>query len=444
MPMNVTNCLATRQLILGNGNRNRYDTFLKIVLLRQVRGGPKTRVYSSLSDCNWRGCEEGQGRRREGVVLGGLSVLAGGRDSLGELGNLGRLGNRGRATMTDLKKQYMSTKTPDRKERVEPRPSASILLLSPTNEILLLHRVQTSSSFPSAHVFPGGNLSAVQDGPIPDPSSEERHVDGLAYRMAAIRECFEESGILLARDKEGGMLDVGTEERERARRGVHGGELGFKGWVEGLGGCVDCDSLIPFTRWITPPNLPKRFTTQMYIYFLPLSSPSPSPSPSPTPTPTSPIPSSATIPVPTPDGGLEHTTAAFAPASHWLTLAGKNEIILFPPQYYLMHLLSPFLSPPSSPSSPLDTTNLQSQRNAILTFLHTDTSGGNNVKWADKVISPKGIMMTRDGKSVLGLGGSGPELEGKGRVGDGERVVVCRFEKGGPRDVGVRLRREVL
>ncbi|KAK5242169.1 hypothetical protein LTR40_012886, partial [Exophiala xenobiotica] len=33
-------------------------------------------------------------------------------------------------------------------------PSASVILVSPSNEILLLHRVQTSSAFPSAHVFP--------------------------------------------------------------------------------------------------------------------------------------------------------------------------------------------------------------------------------------------------------------------------------------------------
>src|ERR1700753_2590512 len=37
------------------------------------------------------------------------------------------------------------------------------------------------------------------------------------------------------------------------------------------------DNLIPFTRWITPPNVPKRFTTQMYLYFLPLPSESSAP-----------------------------------------------------------------------------------------------------------------------------------------------------------------------
>lgn len=124
---------------------------------------------------------------------------------------------------------------------------SSILLLSPTNEILLLHRVRTSSSFPSAHVFPGGNLSASQDGDIPGPNDEGRHVDGRSYRVGAIRECFEESGILLARKKggEGGLLEVGEEERERARKSIHAGKERFEEWVERVGGVVDVGLFAP-------------------------------------------------------------------------------------------------------------------------------------------------------------------------------------------------------
>lgn len=111
-----------------------------------------------------------------------------------------------------------------------PRPSSSILLLSPTNEVLLLHRVQTSSSFPSAHVFPGGNCESFHDGEIPDAedASGGRHADGPAYRWAGVRECFEESGILLAkREGEDRLAKVDEEERERARRDVHAGKRRF-------------------------------------------------------------------------------------------------------------------------------------------------------------------------------------------------------------------------
>ncbi|KAI6716935.1 hypothetical protein JHW43_000401 [Diplocarpon mali] len=337
----------------------------------------------------------------------------------------------------ELEKQYMSSTNNPSKAIAEPRPSASILLISPDNQILLLHRVRTSSSFPSAHVFPGGNISP-SDGLIPAPGSAHRHADGRAYRIGAIRECFEESGILLARTGDGGrLLDVGEKEREWARKAVHGGVVEFEEWVRGLGGIADVENLYPFTRWITPTNLPKRFTTQMYIYFLPLSQPS--------------LPSSAAIPPPTSDGGLEHTAALFASCSAWLAQARANSIILFPPQYYLLHLLSPFLSPhtsPSTPSSPTRTythTELQAQRDAVLQFLQGDGGDGKGIRWGDKVMSPMGLLTRKsDGRSVLALDKPGPELKGSGRGGDGDRVVLVKFGKEGPRDVEVRGRVEVL
>lgn len=327
----------------------------------------------------------------------------------------------------------MSSGTKPTKQVADPRPSASILLISPTNEILLLHRVQTSSSFASAHVFPGGNLSASQDGEIPSLDDPRRHVDGPAYRLGAIRECFEESGILLARrnDGSGDLLDVEEGVREMARKDIHAGKVRFRDWVEEMGGVVDTDSLIPFTRWITPANLPKRFTTQMYIYFLPLTRTST----------TTNLPSKSVIPVPTSDGGVEHTAALFAACSEWLSQAKRNEVILFPPQYYLMSLLSPFLCP----SQFLPAEELQLQRDKVLEFLKSDGGDGKGIPWADKVISPIGIMMRKsDGRSVLGLEKSGPELRGSGRGGDEKRVVLVKFGKEGPRNVEVRDRAEIL
>ncbi|KAI9047582.1 hypothetical protein LZ554_008295 [Drepanopeziza brunnea f. sp. 'monogermtubi'] len=333
---------------------------------------------------------------------------------------------------TELGKQYMSSSTKPVKKVSEPRPSASILLISPRNEILLLHRVRTSSSFPSAHVFPGGNLSASQDGAIPGPEDEARHVDGRAYRVGAIRECFEESGILLARKKNGeGLLEVEDSVREQGRKDVHAGRVRFEEWVERLGGVVDVDALLPFTRWVTPTNIPKRFTTQMYLYFLPLTQPISSLAPS------------SEIPTPTSDGGVEHTAALFAPCSTWLSLARANEIILFPPQFYLMHLLAPFLSPSPELSSQI----LQSQRDQVLHFLQGDGGDGKGILWAGKVMSPTGFLMRKsDGRSVLALNRPGPELEarGEGRGGDEKRVVLVKFGKEGPRDVDVRERGEVL
>src|SRR5579862_1229936 len=136
-----------------------------------------------------------------------------------------------------------------------PRPSASILLLSPQNHILLLHRVTTSRSFPSAHVFPGGNL-LPSDGEIPAPGDPARHLDNRAYRVGAIRECFEESGILLARERDsGGMLWVDTGERERGRREVDSGIVGMEEWVQGRQGRVDVGAAISSSPRRIPTNL---------------------------------------------------------------------------------------------------------------------------------------------------------------------------------------------
>lgn len=124
-----------------------------------------------------------------------------------------------------------------------PRPSSSILLLSPTNEVLLLHRVRTSTSFASAHVFPGGNLDPFHDGDIPAPDSPERHVDGPAYRLGAIRECFEETGILLAK-KDGALVSLPVEERDKARKQIHGNNVKFGDWVKSIGGIPDTGSFL--------------------------------------------------------------------------------------------------------------------------------------------------------------------------------------------------------
>lgn len=312
--------------------------------------------------------------------------------------------------------------------------------------------MRTSSSFPSAHVFPGGNLSAEHDGAIPGPEEAERHVDGKAYRVGAIRECFEESGILLAKNAAGGdaLLDVEESVREKGRKEIHAGKVRFGDWVKEQRGVIDtgsspfpfqhfdtmrCDAdysaeaLIPFTRWITPTNLPKRFTTQMYIYFLPLSTS---------------ITSKSSIPIPTSDGGLEHTAALFAPCSTWLSQARSNSIILFPPQFYLMYLLAPFLTP-SFTSSTLSSKELQAQRDKVVAFLKGDGGDGTSIEWKDKVMSPIGLMMRKsDGRSVLGLDKPGPELNGSGRGGDEKRVVLVKFGKEGPRDVEVMDRKLVL
>lgn len=338
-----------------------------------------------------------------------------------------------------------------------------MILISPQNQVLLLHRVRTSSSFPSAHVFPGGNVSTFHDGEVPPPEDPQRHEDSEQYRLAGIRETFEESGILLARNNGfGRLIEVEEKEREEGRLKVHGNEVEFTKWLAQKGGRADTgeltvvlgtvclhltrlstDGLIPFTRWVTPTNIPKRFTTQMYIYMLPLSNSS-----------SADVMSSTSgkseegevmIPAPTHDGGKEHTAARFLPPSTWLRLAQEGRIILFPPQFFLLHLLSPFLSPNNpSASTPIPSHDeLQRQRHAVLEFVKTGEPA-----WGQKCISPTALSLPygkrrEDGRSVLGLDRPGPELDGK-RRGEQDRVVLVEFKKEGPRRVEVGWRKEIL
>jgi 8-oxo-dGTP pyrophosphatase MutT (NUDIX family) len=122
--------------------------------------------------------------------------------------------------------------------------SSSVLLISPENYILLLRRVQTSSSFASAHVFPGGNISPFHDGDPPAPEDASRHHDSEVYRMAAVRETFEESGILLARTKDGRLLEVDEEERVKVRKLVHGDKIKFEDWLEEKDAKADLGKLL--------------------------------------------------------------------------------------------------------------------------------------------------------------------------------------------------------
>lgn len=99
--------------------------------------------------------------------------------------------------------------------------------------------MKTSSSFPSAHVFPGGNISS-QDGDFPPAGHPDSHDDGAYYRKAAIREMFEESGILLAKNKSTGQLvKLSPTEREEGRHAIHKNEITFDQWLKR----VDADAV---------------------------------------------------------------------------------------------------------------------------------------------------------------------------------------------------------
>ncbi|KAJ4299757.1 hypothetical protein N0V90_005003 [Kalmusia sp. IMI 367209] len=286
--------------------------------------------------------------------------------------------------------------------------------------------------------------------------------------MAAIRETFEESGILLAKNLRTGKLftEISDEEREEGRKAVHAGTILFPDLLEKWGCEADTDSLLLFTRWITPRNVPKRFTTQMYLYFLPLGSVSPTKRAA---TSIGTPPSSGlgeedeiVIPNPTHDGGIEHTAARFLPPNKWIDLARQNRIILYPPQFFLTYILSEYLSPTvTSPSSPIPSIEeLQHERSRLVGFL--SKKGVHNSEAVDTfgeaVVSPvvlgkgdygeskqDGVGKVDKDTAVLVLDSPGPELSREGIRGSMKRwVITTKFKKEGPRDVNVWERDEIL
>ncbi|KAJ5574286.1 uncharacterized protein N7459_008713 [Penicillium hispanicum] len=143
------------------------------------------------------------------------------------------------------------------------------------------------------------------------------------------------------------------------------------------------------------------------------------------------------IQIPTSDGGIEITEAQFLPASEWLRRARSGEIILFPPQFLLLHLVSGFLDQESQSGDLVE--DMEKRRAALVEFVHSGSPA-----WTHKCISPKMLKMTEDGRAVLALSEPGPELEGSRRGGESDRVVLVRFKKGSAREVTVAWKKDVF
>jgi 8-oxo-dGTP pyrophosphatase MutT (NUDIX family) len=144
-----------------------------------------------------------------------------------------------------------------------PRTAATLILLRDGArglETLMIERHTGLSFAPGALVFPGGCLSG------------DDHAGGgdgdLTLRVAAIRECFEECGILLARGRDDSApldADRGSVLAERYRRRLLDGELDFSAMLTSEGLVAADDLLEPFGHWVTPEIRPKRFDTLFFL-----------------------------------------------------------------------------------------------------------------------------------------------------------------------------------
>lgn len=150
------------------------------------------------------------------------------------------------------------------------RIASTVMLVRPAQalEVLMVKRNQQIDFFSGAMVFPGGKLE-------PDDldrawSSHARGLDRVGEeergpRIAALRETFEETGVLAC----AGANCPAASTMEDARGRMEAGELSFLDFVRGEGIVLDLTRITLFARWLTPPVMPKRFDTFFYLIEMP-------------------------------------------------------------------------------------------------------------------------------------------------------------------------------
>jgi 8-oxo-dGTP pyrophosphatase MutT (NUDIX family) len=166
---------------------------------------------------------------------------------------------------------------------VTPREAATVMLVrdAPSLEVFMLRRTLAAEFMGGAYVFPGGAVDAGDRAPEllnrchgrEDSTASTQlglHAGGMGFWVAAIREAFEEAGVLLARSAATRLpVDLGdspTAARlEAARRAVGCGELPFVDMVEDEDLLLDTGALHLFSHWITPPGVPRRYDTWFFV-----------------------------------------------------------------------------------------------------------------------------------------------------------------------------------
>jgi len=166
----------------------------------------------------------------------------------------------------------------------EPRNAASVMLLrrgdpegpDRTPEVYLMRRQLSMAAFGGMWVFPGGGVDRTDDdpalrwaGPTPLEWADALGVDESLARSlvcAAVRETFEESGVLLAGpDADSVVADTTGDDWEADRVALEARELSFHDFLLRRGLVLRSDLLGPLSGWLTPIFEPRRFRTWSFV-----------------------------------------------------------------------------------------------------------------------------------------------------------------------------------
>jgi 8-oxo-dGTP pyrophosphatase MutT (NUDIX family) len=163
-------------------------------------------------------------------------------------------------------------------EFVAPRAASTILLLRDSAkdraeiEVFMMVRHYEIDFNSGALVFPGGSVDKDDKEIIAEPAlyagGEGLDASALNFRIAAIRETFEESGILLARPRGSKTLVDAKRAGEIAtayRAALCESKTTFAKILADNAMSLALDELIPYAHWITPEGMPKRFDTWFFL-----------------------------------------------------------------------------------------------------------------------------------------------------------------------------------
>ena len=159
------------------------------------------------------------------------------------------------------------------KKTPAPIPAATILIVrdgASGLEVFMVKRHHQIDFVAGALVFPGGKVSKGDfDAGLLDVTDgvADWNTDMRAMGAAAIREAFEESGILFAREP--GREELISAKRADAlshyRHAMEKNELTLHDMLKAENLRLACDRLVRFAHWITPEMMPKRFDTQFFL-----------------------------------------------------------------------------------------------------------------------------------------------------------------------------------
>jgi 8-oxo-dGTP pyrophosphatase MutT (NUDIX family) len=164
------------------------------------------------------------------------------------------------------------------------RDAATVVLLRDAAdglEVFLLHRVRGMAAFGGMTVFPGGSVDPADidsddvpwAGPGPQAWAQPLSAAPALARglvCAAVRETFEEAGVLLAGAAPDQVVaDTSAPEWETARGALEARELSLSTLLSERGLCLRADLLRPWAHWITPVQEKRRFDTRFFVAALP-------------------------------------------------------------------------------------------------------------------------------------------------------------------------------